>query len=437
MNQAPHADAMLTRLRAIEADIRAGRFDAAVAAINAGIAATPRDPRLYLTAAMLANALGKPGREIEALEHAVGAAPAWAPAYIELAKALSRQGRHVQALEIVARAVELAPRDLVILEAAVGVANAAGDLSAAERNLRAAAELRPRDRTIVRALAICLDKQHRYAQAEPLWRELVVDAPNDVDALANLGNCLHALGRKDEACAALERAVAMAPHYPALAFHLAIARGETPATQPLGLVEELFDEYAGRFDTHLVGRLKYRVPKRVAAMIREHHPALDISVLDLGCGTGLLGACLGPIGGAFVGVDLSEKMLHQAIPHNVYSKLRKNELHAELGETRDGSFDYVVANDVLIYLGDLGRMIPESFRVLRDGGALIFTCETAENGESFVLQPSRRYAHAPSYAERLCRDAGFVDIALEHLELRLDRDGVVQGFIVIAHKPNR
>jgi len=54
----------------------------------------------------------------------------------------------------------------------------------------------------------------------------------------------------------------------------------------------------------------------------------------------------------------------------------------------------IAALDVFIYVGDLTRAIPDAFRILRDGGHLIFSCETApESGSDLVLQTTQRYVY--------------------------------------------
>ena len=436
MTEASTFDTNLVSIRAIEADIHAGKHREAAAAINALIAATPSDPRIYLTAAMLALAARNPQQELLALQHAVALAPRWPQVHIELAKAFSRGGWHVKAVAIANKAVELAPQEMAALEVAVAVANAAGDVVTAQRHLQTAQALRPGDASISRALAMCLDKQNRYAESEPQWRAVVAAHPDDAQALGWLGLCLIGLHRKYEARGVLERAIALWPDNKGLPFHLAVARGETPSTQPKEMVQQLFDGYANRFDQHLVEKLNYRVHTRVAGMIRERSPGLDVSVLDLGCGTGLLGAELGKIRGAFVGVDVSPKMLERAVALGVYTGLREADLLEELRRTAPDSFDYVIANDVFIYVGDLSAVIPAACMALRSGGALIFSCETADEAEgALVLRPSKRYAHSRSSVEALCRDAGFSNCAVEPIDLRFDVGNVpVAGFIVVAQK---
>jgi predicted TPR repeat methyltransferase len=179
--------------------------------------------------------------------------------------------------------------------------------------------------------------------------------------------------------------------------------------------------------------LKYRVPRRVADFIRQRSPALDVSILDLGCGTGLLGVYLGPIAGAFVGIDLSARMIERAALHRVYTELRQADVLDDLRATPAGTYDYVTANDVFIYVGDVSDVIPAAFSAIRPGGVLIFSCETARESENaLVMRPSKRYAHMVSSIQAFCRDAGFESCAIESIELRFERGSPIPGFIAIA-----
>ena len=436
MNAINTPDQMFATLRAIEVDIAAGRMQQATGALNAALAAAPSDPRAYLTAAVLAQAANNSAQELQALQRAVEIAPRWWPAYAEFAKALARHERYAPAHAAAAKVVELAPREMGALEVAVAVSNSIGDSAGARRYLEMALALRPDDLSIRRTLGMVLEKLRLPGEAIVHWQAILAVHPEDISALGWLGICYAALGRTSEAIAALEKSLQLNPDHPELRFHLAIARGETPPQQPLGTVQQLFDDYAGRFDAHLQGTLNYRLPERVAQLIRSRHPALDADVLDLGCGTGLLGAQLGAITGALVGVDLSRNMLEKASRLNVYRELRQNDLLAELGARPAMSFDYVTANDVFIYVGQLSAVIPAMLRVLRAGGLMIFSCETALESEgALVLRPSKRYAHSRSSVERMCREAGARSCKIEEIDLRTDGEaGVIRGFTVIAEK---
>ncbi|MBS0590069.1 MAG: methyltransferase domain-containing protein [Proteobacteria bacterium] len=218
-------------------------------------------------------------------------------------------------------------------------------------------------------------------------------------------------------------------------FHEALARGETPPTQPAARVADLFDELAERFEKHLVGRLQYRVPHRVADLVLARHPDRRLDLLDIGCGTGLLGACLSRLDGDLVGVDLSARMLDQAMPLGIYSELRQGDALAELRVTPTGRYDCIAACDVFIYVGDLSELIPAAFRALRPGGTLIFSCEEAQAAEGELqLRASGRYAHSRASIASLCRNACFADCRFEDIVLRLEADSPIAGYIAVADK---
>ena len=435
MTDADAADPNLIRLRAIEADITAGRLREAAAALKAVAAATPADFRVHLTAAMLARAARNLPGEIDSLRRAAALAPGRPRVQLDLARALSRDNKHAEAVTTANAIVAMAPTDMGALEVAVAVAYAAGDLATMQRHLQSALALKPNDPSILRSLGKCLADRGLHAEAELHWRAVLAQAPDDPLAWSWLGGCLLQLDRKEEARVALQRGLELVPGDPSLKFFLAMASGETPRTQPKEMMQELFDRYASRFDTELVGQLKYGVPRRVAEIIRSRTPALDVSILDLGCGTGLLGVYLGRIAGAFVGVDLSGKMIEQAARHGIYTEFRQTDLLDDLRATAEGTYDYVTANDVFIYVGDLSEIIPAAFKVIRSGGALIFSCETAQESESaLVLRPSKRYAHTVSSIQALCRDAGFGSCVIEPLDLRFERKVPIAGFIAIAGK---
>ena len=427
-------DPLLDRLIAVESDIKSGRLREAAATLDALAAANPADFRVHMTAALLGRTAANARLELESLRRAVAAAPRNWRVRVEQAKALSRRDRHAEAVAAAQASVDLAPQELAAMEVAVAVADAAGDLAGAQRYLQAAHDLKPADVAIRRALGVNLARQGRYLDAEPHLRAVLATSPDDLPALEWLGSTLIGLDRRDEALAVLHRVQALAPDDPNLPFHLALARGETPATQPDAMVRAVFDAYAHRFDGHLLGKLHYRVPQRMAGIIRTRMP-VPSSVLDLGCGTGLVGKFLGGTGAKLVGVDLSPRMLERARRLGVYADLRCAPLLDELHATAPESVDFITAADVFIYVGDLGGVIPAAFAALRRGGALIFSCELAADDEgALVLRASKRYAHSVSSVRALCRAAGFAGCEVEALTLRLENEQPIDGYIAIAEK---
>src|SRR4029077_10060116 len=129
----------------------------------------------------------------------------------------------------------------------------------------------------------------------------------------------------------------------------------------------LFDDYADRFDTHLVGILRYRAPHAILAALQDvcaDRPPRFAHALDLGCGTGLMGEAIRPFAERLDGVDLSPLMLAKARAKLVYDRLAEAEIVAFVRGSPDRAFDLVLAADVLVYVADLAPVFSEVARTL-------------------------------------------------------------------------
>jgi predicted TPR repeat methyltransferase len=155
-------------------------------------------------------------------------------------------------------------------------------------------------------------------------------------------------------------------------------------------------------------------------------------MLDAGCGTGLCGVCLAKYRGRLIGVDLAPRMIGESRARGVYDELVVGEIVQEL-RRRSETFDLIVAADVLVYVGDLTEFFSAAAGALHEGGLLVFSVETAENGD-FVLLPTQRFAHSIAYLERM---AGANQLAVrmkEEAALRRDRGVDVRGYLVLMEK---
>jgi 2-polyprenyl-6-hydroxyphenyl methylase / 3-demethylubiquinone-9 3-methyltransferase len=106
-----------------------------------------------------------------------------------------------------------------------------------------------------------------------------------------------------------------------------------------------------------------------AARIRHIPPATGSgpTLLDVGCGAGLLAPHLAGRGYRHVGVDLSATAVVQAADHGVIA-VRGDVTRLPF---RDEAFDVVVAGEILEHVKDFPTVIAESCRVLRLGGTLV------------------------------------------------------------------
>ncbi len=163
-------------------------------------------------------------------------------------------------------------------------------------------------------------------------------------------------------------------------------------------------------------------------------------VLDLGCGTGLVGVAIAPFARRLVGVDLSLKMLERARERKLYDRLEHRDLLSLMQLDPASSYDIIAAADVFVYVGKLDDVVREAARLLRVGGALVFSVEAIEAtseatdtapSHDYRLLASGRYAHSAEYLRKLARDNGFGKIDLSAADIRLERGAPVRGWLTL------
>jgi len=220
-----------------------------------------------------------------------------------------------------------------------------------------------------------------------------------------------------------------------LAAHDAAPAGEGTA---VGYVEALFDQYAPQFEAALVGKLGYRVPEMLDALVAGEMARLGIErfdkALDLGCGTGLMGERLRSKVGFLEGVDISAAMIAETARKGIYDRLQKAELVAALNARR-AEADLMTAADVFIYCGALQPVLAALVPALKPGGLVAFSLEAHEGEEALFLRPSLRYAHGVAATRDTLVLAGLDILRFETAILRFDRGAPVTGILVVARKP--
>jgi predicted TPR repeat methyltransferase len=209
----------------------------------------------------------------------------------------------------------------------------------------------------------------------------------------------------------------------------AYGAGEIPDASPKDYVTILFDNYADRFDEHLLKGLEYKVPHVMKDVLANHCTQAERGiVLDLGCGTGLFGSSLKPYANSLIGVDLSSKMLSVAKSKAIYSDLITSDILAYLKRLSD-PIRLAVALDVFVYIGDLDAIFSQIRRLSKSGTEFAFSIEESMGDLPFQLLPSLRYAHQESYITSLATEHDFNIIASEGLISRKDRGEPIQGKI--------
>ena len=290
-------------------------------------------------------------------------------------------------------------------------------------------------------LGLVLADEGRHHEAIACYRRATALKPELVLAQYNLGLALKAQGNTAEATACLREVLRLDPTNELATFSLSSLTAQNPERPPERYVANLFDNHAPRFDTHLVETLRYGVPRALVDVARKHAepPQSGWDVLDLGCGTGLVGAAIAPFARRLVGVDLSLRMLEKARERNLYDRLEHRDLLSLMKLEPASSYDIITAADVFIYVGKLDDVVSEAARLLRAGGALVFSVEaigetpsdatdTAASHE-YRLLSSGRYSHSTDYLRKLARDNGFGKIDLSAADIRLERGSPVRGWL--------
>jgi predicted TPR repeat methyltransferase len=197
----------------------------------------------------------------------------------------------------------------------------------------------------------------------------------------------------------------------------------------------LFDEYAGRFEHELVKDLGYSVPPVLGRMIADALRGRRISrAVDLGCGTGLMGAEIRSLCDRLEGIDLSKRMLGEARRKGVYERLEQAEL-VEFLRSDPGGIDIITAADVLIYCGALPPILAAAFDALAPGGLFGFSLELHGGAGTLLQRRQLRYAHNHDEAIAECRAAEFEIVVAERMSIRHERDMPVDGLVALLRKP--
>lgn len=111
----------------------------------------------------------------------------------------------------------------------------------------------------------------------------------------------------------------------------------------------------------------------VEAIVREVQPTPAMTLLDYGCGTGLISAWLAPHVGRVTAADSSEGMLaslRQKIEQNGLATIRAVRLDLEDEPLPAERYDLIVTNMVMHHVADAQRLLKTFHTLLRPGGAL-------------------------------------------------------------------
>lgn len=282
-----------------------------------------------------------------------------------------------------------------------------------------------------------------WQAAEVLYADLVRLQPAQPDLLRSYAQVLRLLGRGEAATAmrrrALEAEVARfglpdESRAETASFLAGLEDGApTPAKLPSAYVAMVFDRYDD-YEQRMIGRLHYQAPQLLLAAIEAAlgPDPCPQRILDLGCGTGLMGAAIRHRAAHLDGIDLSPAMVERSRARGIYDQLEAGDLFTLLTE-RARSYDLLVAADVCPYIGDLAPFFAAAAQALVPGGLLAFTAERGESGWS--LGGTRRFVHAPEHVREAATAGRWRVVSLTDAVLRTEGDSAVAGLVVVLAAP--
>ena len=345
--------------------------------------------------------------------------------------------------------------------------------------MQKAATLMPQDHEAFNNLGLVLKDLQRLDHAVACHRHALTLKPDFAEAHNNLGLALRNQGHLDEAMVCYRRALALKPDAPQVLenlgaayrdqgniekaltyyreksrllpedevtqYHIAVLAGENLEHPPAQYVEGVFDSYALTFDAHLQQDLKYKVPVQLVELLKQNRaPSSSTAkwnVLDLGCGTGLVGSAIASEAKQLIGVDLSAKMLEKANARGIYHRLERADLLIASKNESSSTYDVIISADVFIYVGKLDELFKEIKRLLTPGGHFAFSVEAPDNlsngkheamiDAGYQLKNTGRYGHSMTALTALAHQNGFLPIEAQSVQIRLDNDQPIMGHLLL------
>ncbi len=418
--------------------------DAAADALRAAVKLRPDFADALIGLGRIAYGHGSLAEAEDYLRRAISASPDAATAHYYLGLALRRGEKTAESIAAFQRAVASSPRWIEAhIELAYALASY-GRTQAAEAEAREAVSLEPSFFPSQLALTSILVQTRRYAEAEAVAREAARLAPEDAGIHSRLAEILFHQEKRDEAEAEANTALRLDdslpyPHY--LLGVVCIDRGEREQglehfrrymdsspddTMGVGLYlahlgiaiapERAPDNYLGRlyhsratyWDQTTASERPYRGADMVAnALARLKEGATQkMSILDAGCGTGLVGILVRERATRLDGVDLSAPMLEKASNKKIYDSLAQGDLVAYM-ESKPRAYDAITSAATLIHIGDLRPVFAAAARALRSEGLFIFTLFPYDEGEGVTVNSYSCYSHSLGYVREQAAAAGF------------------------------
>jgi predicted TPR repeat methyltransferase len=357
----------------------------------------------------------------------------YSPAYYNLAWLKQLKNDHKGAISIYRAILEKQP-DFGQAWNNLGTAyRETGDLDQALSCFRKAVEFAPDMAEAWNNLGVAQDEFDMIQDAAKSYKKAIEIRSDYASAHFNLGVSLQKLGVFKEAEDHYKKVLKTKPDDKSTMFMLqSLGTLETPDAAPAEYVRRVFDECAGTFDRTLVENLEYKTPKLLFDLVRPYLTE-EMTVLDLGCGTGLGSQFYRPFAKKLIGVDVSLKMLEKAAGKKIYDRLEAVDIFQDWKFPQ--KFDLIYSSDVFVYFGNLDPVIKSASSYLNYGGIIAFSVERLDdNSMEHRLFPSGRYAHSQTYIQDILSRHALHILEEAKADIRKESGDPVKGLLFVAKK---
>lgn len=386
---------------------------------------------------------------------------------------LAEEGDLPRALKQLNAAEIIAPQSHLIKNNLGNVYRMLGDFQAAGRYYEQALALKPEMPEACNNLAIVYRRLGKDDLAITHFERAISINPNFVEAIYNLGKCYRdhekfsdakacyqraldiksdyapahhdfgvcemALNHSNEAIKHFQRYLELVPSDPfgarlKLAF---LSNGDIPDKHPAQLVTQTYEKKARTWDSDVsVPEKQFLGPQHIAESIAKYcADSSHLSVLDIGCGTGLCGNCLRPHASQLIGVDISPHMLALAKQKKLYDELIESDIEDYLTQSQE-KYDLIIGSGVLIFFGDLNPLLEKIGNRLREKGMLIATLYRSESLE-ISIRDNIHFAHSENHIRNAAEKNGLEVVELSQIVHEYEKGQPQAGFLLVLGNTGR
>jgi predicted TPR repeat methyltransferase len=325
---------------------------------------------------------------------------------LDLGLILKKIGKFDEAIQVYKNAISINPNLPELYNNLANLQRLKGNFSDAERNYQFAIKLNPNLSEAYNNLGNIKLIYGKFTEAILNYKQSIKINPNLLKSHINLGKIYTIIKNYQKAKLTYLNALKIDENCFEAKHMINVLNGNDKVKISTEYVRNIFDDYADTFDHSLTHDLNYKVPIFFKNIILNNTSNLNIGkVLDLGCGTGLIGEQIKNYCEYIEGVDISNLMLKKAEQKKIYNKLVHEEIIDYL-KNKPLNYDYFIFGDVLIYFRDLDDI----FKLIKNRNnsncKILFTTEHSSN-KKYQLEMSGRFSHSKKYIENLTKKFGY------------------------------